>query len=150
MVRNVLAERFGLKSHREDKELPAYALVVNGRSAKLTRSEGDPNGLPGFNFRTPGVLGARNATMKDFASTLGRMVVNRPVVDKTGLSGRWDFGLEWAPDEVQHGQPSDQISNIRKPDLIIALQEQLGLRLDSTKAKTTTLIIDHVDKPTDN
>ncbi len=151
MVRQVLAERFGLKFHRETKELPVYALVVAKNGPKLTKSEGDPNGLPGLHFSAPGVLNASNATMSDLAGALQRSALNRPVTDQTGLAGRWDFGLDWTPDETQFSEHSrDQPLNPGKPDLNTAIQVQLGLKLEAVKATAGTLVIDHVEKPSGN
>jgi uncharacterized protein (TIGR03435 family) len=151
MVRQVLAERFGLKFHRETKELPVYALVVAKSGPKLTKSEGDPNGLPGLHFSAPGVLNASNATMSDLAGALQRSALNRPVTDQTGLVGRWDFGLDWTPDETQFSEHTrDQPLNPGKPDLNTAIQAQLGLKLEAVKATAGTLIIDHVAKPSGN
>ena len=77
--------------------------------------------------------------------------MNRPVVDNTRLLGRFDFGLEWAPDELQFGgKPVDQSASSGRPDLMKAIQEQLGLRLESTKTNVATFSIDRVEKPADN
>jgi uncharacterized protein (TIGR03435 family) len=154
MVQKLLADRFQLAFHRDKKELSVYALVVAKNGPKLTKSEGDPNGLPGLFFRGLGVLPARNATMADFAGVMQSAVLDRPVVDQTGLQGRYDFTLSWTPDEFQFGglgvkppPPSDTAAN---PDLFTAIQQQLGLKLESTKAPAEVLVIDHVEKPSEN
>ena len=84
MIQKLLADRFKLAFHREKKELPVYALVVGKTGPKLTKSGGDPNGLPGLFFRGLGVLPAVNATMADFAGVMQSAVLDRPVVDQTG------------------------------------------------------------------
>jgi uncharacterized protein (TIGR03435 family) len=155
MLQKLLVERFKLTSHHEKKELSVYALVVGKNGPKLTKSEGDPSGLPGLFFRGLGDLPARNANMGDFAGVLQGAVLDRPVLDQTGLKGRFDFVLKWTPDETQFTSfgikippPSDPAS--APPGLFNAIQEQLGLKLDSTKAPVDVLVIDHVEKPSDN
>ena len=150
MVRQLLADRFELRFHRANKQLNAYSLEVAKSGPKLAKSEGDPNGLPGLHFSAPGVFGAQNASMADFANELQRTVMSRPVIDNTGLSGRFDFGLEWTPDELQFGGRSvDANVNSNKPDLSKALEEQLGLRLQSTRMSVATFSIDRLNRPTD-
>ncbi len=155
MVQKLLADRFKLSFHRDKKELSAYALVVGKTGPKLTKSEGDPNGLPGLFFRGLGVLPARNATMVDFAGTMQTAVLDRPVVDQTGLSGRYDFLLTWTPDETQFVGlgvkiPPATDNADAPPDLFTAIQQQLGLKLESTKAPVEVLVIDQAEKPSAN
>jgi uncharacterized protein (TIGR03435 family) len=155
MVQKLLADRFHLTFHREQKELPVYAIVIAKSGSKLTKSEGDPNGLPGLVFRGLGDLPANNANMSDFAGLLQSAVLDRPVVDQTGLNGRFDFELKWTPDESQftsigvHVPPPSDDPNA-PPDLFTAMQEQLGLRLESTKALVEVFVIDHADHPSPN
>jgi uncharacterized protein (TIGR03435 family) len=156
MVQKLLADRFKLTFHRDKRELSVYALVVSKTGqAKLTKSEGDPNGLPALFFRGLGNLPARNATMADFAGTMQAAVLDRPVVDQTGLPGRYDFTLTWTPDEFQFGAlgvrvppPTDNAD--APPNLFTAIQQQLGLRLESTKALAEVFVIDSVEKPSEN
>ena len=154
MVQKLLADRFKLTFHHDKKELPVYAIVVGKTGSKLTKSDGDPNGLPGLFFRGLGVLPARNATMADFAGVMQTAVLDRPVVDQTGLTGRFDFMLTWTPDEFQFGglgaKVPPPLDNATAPDLFTAMQQQLGLKLESTKAPVDVLVVDHVEKPTDN
>jgi uncharacterized protein (TIGR03435 family) len=111
--------------------------------------------LPGMFFRgTPGgiMLPANNATMKDFTGLLQEVVLDKPVVDQTNLKGRYDFTLKWAPDESQFGghvPPPGELPDA-PPSLFTAVQEQIGLKLESTKAKVDVMIIDHVEKPSAN
>ena len=155
MVQKLLTDRFKLTFHREKKELAVYAITVAKGGPKLTKSEGDPNGLPGLFFRGLGNLPAINATMTDFAGVMQGAVLDRPVVDQSGLTGRWDFTLTWTPDEFQFGgaaarMPPPANNGAAPPDLFTAFQEQLGLKLESTKAPAEVLVIDSVSKPTEN
>jgi uncharacterized protein (TIGR03435 family) len=154
MVQKLLADRFKLAFHREKKELSVYAIVVGKTGPKLTKSEGDPNGPPGLFFRGLGVLPARNATMVDFAGVMQSAVLDRPVVDQTGLPGRYDFLLTWTPDEFQFRDLGVKIpppaDNAAAPDLFTAIQQQLGLKLESTKAPAEIFVVDRVEKPSEN
>ncbi len=154
MVQKLLADRFTLAFHRDKKELSVYAIVVGKTGPKLTKSEGDPNGLPSLLFRGLGILPARNATIADFAGVMQSAVLDRPVVDQTGLPGRYDFTLTWTPDEFQFGGLGIKVppppDTATAPNLFTATQEQLGLRLESTKAPAEVLVVDHVDKPSEN
>jgi uncharacterized protein (TIGR03435 family) len=99
----LLADRFNLTFHRDKKELTVYALTQLKAGHKLTPNDTDPNGLPGLFFRGLGIFPVRNATMGDFTSTMQAVVLDRPVVDQTGIQGRYDFTLMWTPDETQFG-----------------------------------------------
>jgi uncharacterized protein (TIGR03435 family) len=98
------------------------------------------------------MLPANNATMKDFTGLLQEVVLDKPVVDQTGLKGRYDFTLKWAPDESQFNghvpPPSDQPD--APPSLFTAVQEQVGLKIESTKTMVDVLVIDRVEKPSPN
>jgi uncharacterized protein (TIGR03435 family) len=155
MLQKLLADRFKLSFHRDKKELAVYAILVDKNGSKLTKNDTDPNGLPGLFFRGLGVLPARNATMVDFAGLLQSAVLDRPVIDQTGLAGRFDFTLTWTPDETQFGGlgikiPPPPDNAAAPPGLFTAVQEQLGLKLDSTKAPVDVLVVDRVEKPTEN
>jgi uncharacterized protein (TIGR03435 family) len=155
MIQKLLAERFSLSFHRDKKELPVYALVVDKSGQKLTKSEGDPNGLPSLMFPRLGVLPARNASMTDLAGVMQAAVLDRPVVDQTALAGRYDFTLTWTPDESQFSGlgarvPAPSGDPAAPPGLSTAMQEQLGLRLESARAPVEVLVIDKVEKPSDN
>jgi uncharacterized protein (TIGR03435 family) len=155
MVQKLLADRFQLKFHRDKKELSAYVLSVGKGEPKMTKSTGDPGGLPGLFFRQLGVLTVRNATMGDFANLMQSAVLDRPVVDQTGLAGRWDFLLKWTPDESQFGgmgikvpPPSDAAD--APPPLFTAIQEQIGLKLEAAKTPVEVIVLDHVEQPSAN
>jgi uncharacterized protein (TIGR03435 family) len=160
MLRKLLAERFSLTFHREQKELSIYALAVGKNGLRLKESmwlpDASPEGPPPLIFvvspqlvRLPG----RSATMAELASVLQRAALDRPVVDKTGLSGRYDFDLEWTPDETQFGGAlgrSPNADEAPKPGLFAAIQQQLGLRLEATKGPVEALVIDRAERPTEN
>ena len=158
MLRKLLADRFNLTVHREQKEFPIYALTVAKGGSKLKGStvspDATPEGPPPLVFvLSPGGarLPGRNATIPELASVMQRSALDRPVVDRTGLSGRYDFDLEWAPDETQFGgvvRAGD--ADTPKPDLFAALQQQLGLRLEATKGPIAALVIDRVERPSEN
>jgi uncharacterized protein (TIGR03435 family) len=154
MMRKLVADRFQLKFHRDKKEMAVYTLNVAKTGAKLTKSEADPNGLPGLGFRGLGAFIARNATLGEFATVMQTTALDRPVLDQTGLPGRYDFTLNWAPDEFQFQglgiKPAVAADANSNPDLFTAIQQQLGLKLESAKAPAEILVIDHVEKPSEN
>jgi uncharacterized protein (TIGR03435 family) len=155
LIQKLLADRFQLKFHREKKESPVYALTLAKDGPNLTKSEGDPNSNPSLVFNALGSLPARNATMADFASVMQATVMDRPVVDQTGLQGRYDFLLKWTPDESQFlslrppGSSFPPPKDDAPPNLSTALQ-QLGLKLELTKAPVDILVIDHAERPSAN
>jgi uncharacterized protein (TIGR03435 family) len=158
MLRKLLSDRFQLTFHREPKELPVFALTVAKGGPKLKPSTAPPSELPYLiNTVYPeekgGVhvlLPARNATMMQFVAMLQRAVLDRSVVDKTGLSGTYDFDLEWTPDESQFSGNLPRSVEFTKPSLFAAMQEQLGLRLEATKGPVQALVIDRVERPSEN
>jgi uncharacterized protein (TIGR03435 family) len=156
MLRKLLLERFSLVFHREEKEFSIYALTVAKGGPKMTPSAPvtAPEGAPPLVFRLSpdrARLPASSTTMSELAWVMQRSAVNRPVVDKTGLTERYDFELEWTPDETQFGGnvPTGN-PEPPKPDLFAALQQQLGLRLEATKGPIQTLVIDQVERPSEN
>jgi uncharacterized protein (TIGR03435 family) len=156
MLRKLLADRFGLAFHTEKREMPAYVISVGKDGPKALTKNESGGLLPGFGGRGPGAIGVRNSTMADFAGFLQARIVDRPVVDQTGISGRFDFTLEWRPDVAQLGPPgggpAPQLPPEveARPDLFTAIQEQIGLKLESSKAPVDTYVIDKVQKPSDN
>ena len=154
MLQKLLATRFQLALHRDKRELPAYVILVAPGGPKMAKSGGDPNGLPSLFFKGLGVLPAINASMADFAGVMQSSVLDRPVVDQTGLQGRWDFTLQWTPDETQFGgrgaMAQGQAGANAPPGLFTAIQEQLGLKLDSTRAPVEVIVIDRMEKPSEN
>ena len=155
MVRKLLEDRFKFTFHREKRELGVYAITVVPGGPKLTKNDTNPNGLPGLFFKGLGTLPAVNAMMSDLAMAMQTAVLDRPVVDKSGLQGRWDFTLRWTPDESQfQGMgvrvPPPSNDPDAPPGLFTAFQEQLGLKLESTRAPVEVLVVDRVEKPSEN
>jgi len=158
MLRKLLADRFKLTFHREQKELSIYALTVAKSGSKLKESTVSPDESPIgpppliFVVTPPAVrLPGRYATMGELASVFQRGALDRPVVDKTGLSGRYDFDLEFTPDDTQFsgalgGLPGDS----PLPGLFTAIQQQLGLRLEATKGPVDVLVVDRAERPSEN
>jgi uncharacterized protein (TIGR03435 family) len=138
MVQALLADRFQLKLHEETRTLPAYDLVVAKGGSKLqpTQSSGKSIGFSRRHFNGEGL------TMTVIAEELSK-IAGRVVVDKTGMSGRYDFKLRWTPDDAV-------ASDTDPPTLFTAIQEQLGLKLEAAKEPVPVLVIDHVDQPTPN
>jgi uncharacterized protein (TIGR03435 family) len=138
MVRELLEERFQLKLHTETRTLPAYDLLVAKGGMKLqpSQSNGNSFGVGRTHFDSQG-LGTTS-----IAEELSK-ITGRVVVDKTGLTGRYDFKLLWTADDAPatDGDP---------PTLFTAIQEQLGLKLESAKEPVPVLVIDHVDQPSPN
>jgi uncharacterized protein (TIGR03435 family) len=155
MLAKLLVSRYGLTFHKDKKDLPVYALTLLRSGHKLTKNDTNPNGLPALFFRGLGVFPVRNATMKDFCGTMQAVVLDRPVVDQTGIEGRYDFTLTWTPDETQFGgrggqAPPGADSANAPPGLFTAIQEQLGLKLEPAKQAVEVLVIDRLEKPTEN
>jgi uncharacterized protein (TIGR03435 family) len=155
MTQKLLAERFQLKFHQEKKELSVYALVVAKNGPKISKSEADPNAPPSLLFRGLGVLPVHNASMQEFTQVMQMAVLPRPVVDQTGLQGKYDFMLQWTPDETQFASLGGIPPNLPEkadapPDLFTAIQQQAGLKLEATKAMVGVLVIDKVEKPSEN
>jgi uncharacterized protein (TIGR03435 family) len=154
IVQKLVADRFKLTFHHDQRELSVYVLSVAKAGNKLTKSE-NQGSLPGFGLRGLGALSVHNSTMSDFAGMMQETVMDRPVIDKTELSGRYDFDLNWTPDDSQFGgmggklpPPTDNTNP--PPNLYTAIQEQVGLKLDATKGPTDVMVIDHAEKPSEN
>jgi uncharacterized protein (TIGR03435 family) len=155
MVQRLLEDRFKLTFHHETREMPAYVLSVAKNGPKLT-PPASPGPLPTIGFR-PAPNGLTlldlNGTLSAFASVLQIMVLDRPVVDQTGIAGRFDVQATFTPDESEFkGQmmvpPTDAAS--AAPSLVDAVQQQLGLKLSAQKAQVDVISIDHVEKPSPN
>jgi uncharacterized protein (TIGR03435 family) len=144
MVRVLLADRFHLTAHYETRDLPVFVIVPAKGGPKLSRSTMPPDGLPRYGY-SPGKFAVRNATMGDFAGYLQRFVADRAVFDGTGISGKYDLDLRWAPDEMQ--TEVSRPGNDDLPGLYTAIQEQLGLKLQEEKRPAQVFVIDHVDLP---
>ena len=152
MVQQLLVERFHVVMHHEQKALPVYALVKTADTPKLTKTTADPSGIPVVGYSPGGELHVGNATMANFATFLQRFVLDRPAVDQTGISGRFDLVLRWTPDNFRAGdKPGDlQEDASAPPNLFTAMKEQLGLKLQPTKADTDVFSIERVEHPSEN
>jgi uncharacterized protein (TIGR03435 family) len=143
MLQTLLEERFGLKVHRETKEGPVYALVVAKNGPKMKRSTATDASFSAGGPHQVVKLTFQKRDMEFFVHQLpANAPLGRSVLDKTGLTGDWDFELTFMP-----GAPPPD-SNV--PDLFTALQEQLGLKLESQRGLVEKLIIDHAEKPSPN
>ncbi len=171
MLQALLADRFKLSLHRETKELPVYSLVIAKNGPKLQEAKPDdtyPNGIKGFDGRgTAGMMRMGRGELTGQGLPMGSLVrlltqqLGRPVLDKTGLTGKYDFTLKWTPDESEapmlkgagdgkQGTGSTPTPESSGPSIFTALQEQLGLKLESQKGPVEILVIDHAEKPSDN
>jgi uncharacterized protein (TIGR03435 family) len=156
LFQSVLTDRFKLTFHHDQKELSVYALTVGKSGPKMTETIHKPTDPVNFLFRgKPGALMVTNTTMKDFCDGMQSAVMDKPVVDHTGLAARYDFNLNWTPDESQFESmggfkpPATEDPNA-PPALSTAMQEQLGLKFDAVKAPADVYVIDHVEKPSAN
>lgn len=153
LMQKALVDRFQFKFHPEKRELSVYAITLPANAQhKLAPSGAAAGNLPSLLFPRPGLLPARNATMKDFADVLQGAVMDRPVVNQTTIEGRYDFTLDWTPDQFQFTSfgPMPQLPDTGKPNIFQAFQDQLGLKLESTKAQTDVMVIDKAEKASDN
>jgi uncharacterized protein (TIGR03435 family) len=151
MVQQLLVERFHLVMHREQKVLSVYALMKITDAPKLTKSTSDPNGIPVVGYSPVGELSVGNATMANFAAFLQRFVLDRPAVDQTGIAGHFDLVVRWTPDDPRSGRlGNSQQDASAPPSLFTAMKEQLGLKLQPTKAATDVFLIDRAEQPSDN
>ncbi|HKV46935.1 MAG TPA: TIGR03435 family protein [Candidatus Acidoferrales bacterium] len=156
MMGKLLVDRFQLTFHKDTRVLSIYEIVVGKDGQKLTPTAVQGN-LPGLFFRNinPADLMVRNATMVEFAGLMQSAVLDKPVVDHTGLTGKYDFELKWTPDQGQFetfgGIKAPATENAdAPPDLFTAIQQQIGLKINSTKGPTDVMVIDKVEKPSAN
>jgi uncharacterized protein (TIGR03435 family) len=132
--------------HHDQRELSVYAITVAKGGPKLEKSKSDPDALSdssGHGMGSAQLMKFTNLSMTDFAQTM-QLMVDRPVIDQTNLPGRYDFSLLWTPD-VMRATPTDTA-----PGLFTAVQEQLGLKLEATRASTDVIVIDAATRPTQN
>ena len=146
MMQSLLADRFHLQIHRLSKPLPAYNLVVSKGGPTLKTTAG---GTSGINIRPTHAVGlhitATNVTIDQIIhGQIGRDT-GRPTFDKTGLTGHYDFTLEYIQDPT-----GPMAAESTLPALASALPDQLGLKLESTTAPFDTIVIDHAEKPSEN
>ena len=162
MLRRLLEERFQLKWHWEARQGIVYDLVVS-KPGKLKETSGDcpgilsdeasranapPDDAPCGGLRnTPGHTKGYRLTTEELAASLS-FFMQRPVMDKTGLTARYDIELEWTPEATLMQTPDPAPPG--PPSIFTALQEQLGLKLEAAKGAVRTLVVDHVAKPSEN
>lgn len=163
-LQQLLADRFKLKIHRETRELPVYELVIakNGPKFKeakpgdtymegAKRHDGRPMG-PGIWMLGVGNLASQGEPLATFITVLSRSGVDRPILDKTDLKGHYDLNLQWTP-EPSGSQPGAEPASSPEASglsLFVALEEQLGLKLETKKGPVEVLVIDHIEKPSEN
>jgi uncharacterized protein (TIGR03435 family) len=133
MLRTLLQDRFKLAAHSETKELPVYALVVTKIGPRIQEAKDGIGSMSSGTGRLSGRL-----PISTFAHYLSP-ILGRIVLDRTGLAGAFDIKLEWAPDDDPSG-----------PSIFTAVQEQLGLKLESAKSPVEILVIEHAEKPASN
>ena len=175
MLKPLLESRLNLKFHFETKELPVYSLEVT-KPGKLIEAEGVcgptadglpdpaklPNGPCGFLFLLPGHVMGQKVAISRFVEALSRLT-DRVVLDHTGLSGKYDVSLAYTPERAQFlvspgiaapGPPPEipplPLVDPNGPSLFTALQEQLGLKLESRTGHVEIIVIDHVERPSAN
>lgn len=157
MLRTMLKERFQLQTHSEKRDLPIYELVVDRKGPKFARVT-DPKTKHDVRIAN-GSIQFTNATVATFASQLSYALA-RPVIDKTGISGEFNFALKWTPAPGEDGGPTtsglppgtpEEPASIQDgPSIFTAITEQLGLRLKSGRGPVEILVIDHAEKPDAN
>ena len=157
MLQPLLEDRFKLKFHYETKILPVYALVIakGGSKMKEFQPPGDPQ-TNGLRQTGRGHIEAQGIGMGPVSHELSQQV-GRTVLDRTGLTGKYNFTLDWEPDDpalmagdAQSGQPGSPPPDSGNPSLFTAVQEQLGLKLESQKGPVSVVVIDHIEGPSPN
>jgi uncharacterized protein (TIGR03435 family) len=153
MLRALLVDRFSLKFHRQGKEFAIYELTV-GKSGSKLKPAAKPDAPPeliGVVYPGKIEVPAKSVTMNDFVAMLQRATLDRPTVNKTGLEGKYDFTLDWAPDETQYGgEIAKAPDDAPVPPLFTAMQEQLGLKLTATHGMVSAMVVDTANKPVEN
>jgi bla regulator protein BlaR1 len=154
MLQSLLAERFNLKYHHETKELPVYTLVIAKGGLKLKQNPaGGEHEQSGIRMSGRGDFEGMNANMLVLCHVLSEQPeLSHTIIDKTGLTGSFDFHLQWTPEIAGPSGPDANSAGApapdsNKPSLFTALQEQLGLKLEPQKGPVDVIVIDHIDKP---
>jgi len=179
MMRSLLADRFKMKTHYEDREVPVFAMMLlakSGKTGRELRPHAETSDCPTEqpSASTPGVVrgapafcngiyqlpptaggqirfGGRNVTLGFIGDTFGAGAMGRPMIDQTGLSGRFDFTLEWTQERPGQSPPGanaqTEPAGVSFED---ALRDQLGIKLQARKGPVSILVIDHVERATEN
>ena len=160
MLRKLLSERASISASTAKRSTNLYDLTVSKDGPKLNATEAPPDEAPNMTSTVyPAASGgidhvmlpAHNITIAQFAGLLSRAILDRPVVDNTGLSGRYDFELEWTPDETQFGgQLPPGPPDTAQPGLYLAMRQKLGLSIEATRGTVEAIVLDRVERPTDN
>jgi uncharacterized protein (TIGR03435 family) len=160
LVAKLIADRFKLTFHKDHRDMAAFVLTVAKTGEKIKPTE-HPGPAPGFGLR-PSANGVSipvfNSDMAEFSGVLQSMVLDRPVVNQTGLTGHYDFVLTFTPDDSQfnghppklNGQTPPADAPDAAPSLFDAMPKELGLKLEAQKTAVEVIAIDHVDKPSAN
>jgi uncharacterized protein (TIGR03435 family) len=160
MLQKLLADRFSLASHKDKKELSAYAITVVNGGVKIKKEENATIPVPGFGGQPQRGFNARNATLAEFASVMQAQFMDLPVIDQTGLGDtRYTFMVKFTPDPGMRpfggaapppeAQPATADPDA-PPDLFSAMEQQLGLRMRTAKAPVEVMVIDKIEKPSAN
>jgi uncharacterized protein (TIGR03435 family) len=171
MLQVLLADRFQLKVHRESRDVPVYALVIAKNGSKLREAHpGDtyekglkgPDGHGGagliFMEGNGGPVTGQGVPISNLVHLLS-VQLGRPVIDKTALTGIYDFTLKWSPEQSApmsmgtdgaQPRPDQPQADSSGPSIFTAIQEQLGLKLESQKGPAEMVVIDHVERPSEN
>jgi uncharacterized protein (TIGR03435 family) len=153
MLKELMTDRFQLKVHQEQRVMPVYVLEVTKGGPKLKAAEADRPENSGCEHI--GVCSFQNRTVASFSRFMQFVVLDKPVVDKTGLEGTFDFELKWTPDESQFRGMGIRVPPLSDgttvlPGLFTAIQEQLGLKLEPQKIPFEVFVIDQVERPSEN
>lgn len=154
MLRKLLAERFQLASHTDHRDLPVYSLTVAKGGSKISTNDAK-SATTAIIGRGPGSVLFTDVTMDDLAKMLQSGALDRPVINQTGLAGKYDFSLVWTPPQLANAPPNPNAlapadRAEAPPDIYTALQQQLGLKAEGTKLRIEVLMVDKVEKPSDN
>jgi uncharacterized protein (TIGR03435 family) len=160
MMRSLMAERFHLKYHLETRTIPAYVIVVARGGHKLVKGEdgecaeaikAGQASCDAIQF-LPFGMGVRNMPLAAFAAGVARRLQDRPVVDRSGLEGRYDARVLWRPDDVTPQQLAQLPEGERPPDVNIfeAFEQQAGLRLEARREPIEVLVVDHIQRADEN
>jgi uncharacterized protein (TIGR03435 family) len=152
-MQKLLADRFQLQFHHEAREMSAYALTIARGGPKLTKSDPEKDTEPVLGFsggvgQTMGGYG-RDVTLQQYFGDVQRLVLDRPVVDRTGLTGTYNIQLRFTREDAG-SLGMMQLPDNAAPNLFTALDEQLGLKLEGVKAPVDVLVIDHAEPPSAN
>ena len=149
MVLPLLTDRFNLKYHHDSKELPVYVLEIAKGGTKMKESKPDDPGPKGNFLTGRSGLESHGSSIESLTHQLA-FLLGRTVLDKTGLTGAYDYSLAWVPDDSQPEAGNAPSPDASGPSLFTALQEQLGLKLESQKGPVDVIVIDHIERPSEN